>query len=135
MDQQTINSFRKYFRSSLHIQFLNACIANQVVPKFCRIPDKIKNSTLLSPNERNNLEKRKLLNALETKTQNSLLYSATYNSLKNSLSPTFNSETDFSHFINKIENTVKKSENKFNISRDQKLAKLISEKIPYYTKA
>ena len=88
-----------------------------------------------STNERNTLERRKLKNTLEQHTQKALAYKNTYTFQKTFLSKNSNSPTDYLNLINDIEKLVKNSERKSDMSRNQKLAKLISEKTPYYTKS
>jgi hypothetical protein len=113
---------------------LNACISHEVIPTFCRICDKSSNQTQITPSEKNTLEKRKLNNELELQTQKLLAYKNTYIFQKNIISKNSSSPTHFSGLINDIENSVKRSENKFNITRDRKFVNLISKKNPYYTK-
>jgi hypothetical protein len=132
--KNTIYSFRKYYRVSQHIQFLNACILNEVIPKFCQIPDKVNNSTKITPKERVSLEKRKLSKELENQTQKALFYKNAYEIQKDFVSTSLNSPTDLLDFISNIEKTVKISEAKSNTDRNKKLAQLISSNDPYYIK-
>ena len=82
MDQTTINSFRKYYRASQHVQFLNRCILSEVIPNFCRISDKVNNETQMSPRERDSFEKRKLFNELENQTSKTNVFKNHYDNLK-----------------------------------------------------
>ena len=88
----------------------------------------------MTPTEKATLKSRKLKIELEQQTQKSLSYKNTYIFQQNLLSKNSNSPSHYLSTINTIEYNVKKSERKFDNSRNQKLAKLISEKTPYYSK-
>jgi hypothetical protein len=132
--QPTINSFRKYHRASQHVQFLNSCVLNEVLPNFCRISDKVNNLTQISPKEKDSLEKRKLFNELEKQTVKTNILKNTYETHKNFHFSNLNSPTAFLNLINNIENYVKKSEHKCDAIRERKLSELINDSSPYYIK-
>ena len=57
-----------------------------------------------------------------------------YNFHKNLIFKNIDCPANFSGLIKNLENRVKSSERKKDLKRDRKLTKLISEKLPYYTK-
>ena len=136
MDQfhSTLNAFRKFYRTEQHLHFLNNCILHEITPLFCRIPDRVNSQTLLSPTEKLNLENRKLHNELEIQNQQALIFKNQYNFHKNLIFKNIDCPANFSGLIKNLENRVKNSEKKKDLKRDRKLTKLISEKLPYYTK-
>ena len=134
MDQPTIHSFRKLHKASRHIEFLNACITNGIIPKFCEIGDKVNSSIQLSPRERNNLEKRKLSNELENQIKTFNFHKTEYSKMKNLLSASYVSHIEFLSKIDALESYVMKCEKKNDIIRNQKLHKLIRVKSYNYTK-
>ena len=135
LDQNTINSFRKYYRASQHVQFLNRCVLSEVMPYFCRISEKVNNLTQISSKERDSLEKRKLFNELEKQSSKTNLFKNHYENLKNYLFSNSNSNSEFLSLINNIETKVKRSELKCDTIRNNKFTELLRLNNPYYTKS